>query len=78
MCNSCMCDRCGAPVEDILHVLRDCMAIKGFWNLALLVAHQQDFYKLSLQDWISRNLESQWDGLNWICFFEVAIWRLWF
>ncbi|KAH9667242.1 putative ribonuclease H protein [Citrus sinensis] len=25
------CDRCGAPVEDILHVLKDCMVTKGFW-----------------------------------------------
>ncbi|KAH9735416.1 putative ribonuclease H protein [Citrus sinensis] len=24
------CDRCGAPVEDILHVLRDCMGTKSF------------------------------------------------
>lgn len=64
--SSCVCDRCGAPMEDILHVLRDCMATKGFWNLVL---------------WICRNLESQWalqNGLKWSYFFGVAIWGLWF
>lgn len=48
--NSCACDRCSAPIEDIVHVLRDCMAAKGSWNLVILVAHKQDFYKLSLRD----------------------------
>ena len=81
MSSSCVCDRCGAPMEDILHVLRDCMATKGFWNLVLPMAHQQEFYNLSLRDWICRNLESQWalqNGLKWSCFFGVAIWGLWF
>lgn len=25
------CDRCGAPLEDIIHVLRDCHCIKRVW-----------------------------------------------
>ncbi|KAH9725610.1 putative ribonuclease H protein [Citrus sinensis] len=30
------CDRCGAPVEDILHVLRDCMGTKAMDSLSMV------------------------------------------
>ncbi|KAH9670553.1 putative ribonuclease H protein [Citrus sinensis] len=75
------CDRCGAPVEDILHVLRDCMGTKGFWYRVIPVAMRQRFFQAPFKEWMMNNLQKAWpiSGVrNWVCFFGIAIWRLWF
>ncbi|KAH9791596.1 putative ribonuclease H protein [Citrus sinensis] len=75
------CDRCGAPVEDILHVLRDSMGTKGFWYRVIPVAMRQHFFQAPFKEWMINNLQNAWPitGVrNWVCFFGIAIWRLWF
>ncbi|KAH9670623.1 putative ribonuclease H protein [Citrus sinensis] len=75
------CDRCGAPVEDILHVLRDCMGTKGFWYRVIPVAMRQRFFQAPFKEWMMNNLQNAWpiSGVrNWVCFFGIAIWRLWY
>ncbi|KAH9699945.1 putative ribonuclease H protein [Citrus sinensis] len=75
------CDRCGALIEDILHVLRDCMVTKGFWSQVIPVVMRQRFFKAPFKEWMMNNLQNAWPiyGVrNWVCFFGIAIWRLWF
>lgn len=73
------CNRCGADKETTMHVLRDCFIAKRLQNLFIPVAYRQQFYSLSLREWIVQNLKSTWNlkrGLEWPCVFGVVIWRL--
>ena len=75
------CDRCGAPLEDIIHVLRDCYCIKRVWLRIVPARHHSSFFQSSLQDWIIANLQNKWNipsPLSWECIFGVAVWRLWY
>lgn len=75
------CNRCGADIETTMHVARDCFIAKRLWNLFIPVAYREQFYSLSLREWIVQNLKSIWNlerGLEWPCVFGVVIWRLWY
>ncbi|KAL9419174.1 hypothetical protein AB3S75_037017 [Citrus x aurantiifolia] len=75
------CDRCGAPLEDIIHVLRDCHCIKRVWLRLVPARHQISFFQLPLREWIIANLQNKWkipSPLSWECIFGVAVWRLWY
>ena len=75
------CTKCGAPVEDILHVLRDCIAARGFWYRVIPLAMRQRFFQAPFKEWMINNLQNSWPihGVqNWVCFFGISIWRLWF
>lgn len=77
----CSCERCGSPLDNTVHVLRNCMAAKRVWNNIIPVSSHPWFYSLDLKDWICMNLwkEGQMvSGINWCIFFGVAIWRLWY
>lgn len=75
------CTRCGVLVEDILHVLRECMAARGFWYRVLPSTMRQCFFHAPFKELMINNLQNAWpihEIRNWICFFGIAIWRLWF
>ncbi|XP_052290822.1 uncharacterized protein LOC127900258 [Citrus sinensis] len=60
------CDRCGAMIEDAMHVLRDCAL---------------QFFNSRLQEWLRMNVGivgRLWSVSNWAIFFGIALWRLWF
>ena len=54
------CDKCRALVEDILHVLRDCMVMKGFWYRVIPVAMRQRFFQAPFKEWMMNNLQNAW------------------
>ncbi|KAH9758495.1 putative ribonuclease H protein [Citrus sinensis] len=75
------CDRCGAPVEDILHALRDCPCIKRVWLCLVSEGDYNFFFHDNLRDWIVANLQNKSkpaSHIPWECVFGVAVWRLWF
>ncbi|KAH9798495.1 reverse transcriptase domain-containing protein [Citrus sinensis] len=75
------CDRCGAPVEDILHALRDCQCIKRVWLRIVPEGIYHPFFHANLREWIIANLQSKStsvSNISWECVFGVAAWRLWF
>ena len=74
------CNACGAPVEDILHVLRDWPRAIFFWNQVIPDGLKSLLFSLPLRDWMETNLNNFIDlihGLRWNTLFGVAIWRLW-
>lgn len=74
------CTRSAASLENTLHVLRDCMATKRFWNVVIPAHSRQVFYSLNLRHWISTDLKNNWifkKDVSWRCFFDIATWRLW-
>ena len=75
------CERCGAPIEDIIHVLRDCQCLKRVWLRLVPARNHLYFFQSTLRDWIIANLQNKWkiaSPSTWECIFGVAIWRLWF
>ncbi|KAH9786561.1 putative ribonuclease H protein [Citrus sinensis] len=75
------CERCGAPIEDVIHVLRDCQCIRRFWLRLVPARNHLSFFQSTLRDWITANLQNKWkiaSPSTWECIFGVAIWRLWF
>ena len=78
---SMVCDRCGAPVEYILHALRDCPCIKQVWLCLVSEGEYYSFFHASLREWIVTNLQNKSklvSHIPWECVFGVAVWRLWF
>ncbi|KAK4274538.1 hypothetical protein QN277_017742 [Acacia crassicarpa] len=77
---SALCECCNSGVEDILHILRDCMYAKPMWESLIKPRYYLSFFSLNLRDWLSLNLNHQigrgWNG-NWSLFFGVAIWKFW-
>ncbi|KAK9181143.1 hypothetical protein WN944_024280 [Citrus x changshan-huyou] len=75
------CDRCGASVEDTLHVLRDCVAAKTFWLKVVPLEKRQSFFNSNLSTWLCGNVEdvSRSQNIsNWSVFFGIGVWRIWF
>ncbi|KAL9453332.1 hypothetical protein AB3S75_009020 [Citrus x aurantiifolia] len=75
------CNRCGAPVEYILHALRDCPCIKRVWLCLVSEGDYNLFFRDNLRDWIIANLQHKPKPVShipWECIFGVAVWRLWF
>ncbi|KAG8474496.1 hypothetical protein CXB51_031152 [Gossypium anomalum] len=75
------CTLCGHAVEDLVHVLRDCLIAKDVWNIVLPVQLKQRFFSASFSDWLLLNLcfhESLYgNGFTWPCLFGLLTWRLW-
>ncbi|KAL9414398.1 hypothetical protein AB3S75_042799 [Citrus x aurantiifolia] len=74
-------DRCGAPLEDILHALRDFPCIKRAWLRLVSEGDYHSFFHANIREWIVTNLQNKSklvSHIPWECVFGVAVWRLWF
>ena len=75
------CDRCGALIEDTLHVLRDCVAVKTFWLKVVPLEKRQSFFSSNLSTWLCGNVDDvsrSHNISNWSIFFGIGVWRIWF
>lgn len=54
------CTKCEAPVEDILHVLRGCIAARGFWYCVIPLAMRHRFFQAPFKEWMINNLQNSW------------------
>ncbi|KAH9726628.1 hypothetical protein KPL70_008335 [Citrus sinensis] len=52
------CERCGAGLENTIHVLRDCPYSRAVWLRLIRGNNQHHFFESSLTDWMSENLQS--------------------
>lgn len=72
---------CGYHYEDMLHILRDCIAAKDVWNQAFICNLSSQFFSLNLQDCILSNVQDNSVVLvgdtMWACLFGIIIWRPW-
>lgn len=72
------CPRCGYHIEDMEHLLRDCVVTKDVWiNVAGLHWFSKD-KQLNLNSWLKRNSKphSQTDPY-WNIVFVVSLWQIW-
>ncbi|MBA0683607.1 hypothetical protein Goari_025250, partial [Gossypium aridum] len=67
--------------EDVLHVLRDCLAARTIWDKLILQQSLSRFYTGSLLDWMTNNLQNRLtlslDGVDWSCLFRIIAWHIW-
>lgn len=72
--------RCEAPVETLVHALRDCGKSKLLWLQLRPNIHSSDFFSEELKPWVLKNLacKDPVEGIPWAIIFIHAIWLLWF
>lgn len=75
------CHACSFDMEDGLHVLRDCPAARDICLALIPPEHHQQFFSLSLSDWIDFNLNGDMNGTyeisSWQILFGQTTWALW-
>ena len=73
------CYICNAPVESVLHILRDCPAARSIWKKVGGPAELPFFFRQNLKQWMMANLNAEEDNanLNWTTYFSVTLWWIW-
>ncbi|OMP05859.1 hypothetical protein CCACVL1_01804 [Corchorus capsularis] len=67
------CVLCGAPMEDVIHVLRDCAESRSIWELVLPDVIWLEFSSQVLEDWLQSNLDSS--AHDWRCIWGWGLLR---
>lgn len=70
------CSLCGAMEETCLHAIRDCPEAKQVWLLFVETSLQQNFFLMSLEDWLLWNT-SKARGREWQSKFALVCWWNW-
>lgn len=52
--NLARCQQCDAPIEDVLHIVRDCLCAQDVWDLLHPQGQVADFFVLPLKPWLLR------------------------
>lgn len=52
------CPLCGFSMEDVLHVLQDCIHARKAWCSMLPSSNKDEFFSISLESWIMCNLSN--------------------
>lgn len=70
---------CNAPVESVLHIVRDCSAAQSIWKKVGGPSDLPDFFRNNLKQWMMANLnaDEDHDNLNWVTYFIVTLWWIW-
>lgn len=74
------CEVCGAALEDIVHVIRDCPTVVQLWRCFLQTDEMASFFNLDKASWLKNNLQSTalWEDNNkWSSTFALICWWLW-
>lgn len=78
LANNSLCSLCGHDNEDVIHVLRDCLATKDVWMHVLPPDQQNMFISTPLQPWLFTNIGShlflQDHGTTWSILFDITLW----
>ncbi|KAK9998851.1 hypothetical protein SO802_018454 [Lithocarpus litseifolius] len=58
--------------ESILHVLRDCVIARGFWDQVAIPISQHDFFTADLASWLRLNCCGNMPGPSHLCSWEAS------
>lgn len=74
-----VCQVCKGGIETILHVLRDCQAMRGIWERFVPAAKRIVFFSMPLLEWLYKNLSDNEtkSGIRWSSMFALAVWWGW-
>ncbi|KAI9127953.1 hypothetical protein K1719_000946 [Acacia pycnantha] len=74
-----MCERCNSYIEDDLHVIRDCGAIRNFWASIIHSKHHSRFLSGTIDDWMKLNLPQniRLEKGRLKSLFIIIYWLLW-
>ena len=74
-----VCQVCKGGIETILHVLRDCPAMRGIWDRFVPAVKRQTFFSMPLLEWLYKNLSDNGTGseIPWPTTFALAVWWGW-
>lgn len=67
------------PFEDIVHVLRVCKAAREVWRYSYPMIHLENFFYLSLKEWLGSNLKCKAEfrnELGWAEKMSIVCWWL--
>lgn len=71
---------CNGDRQFIIHVLRDCLYAKCFWDNTQACTFVHEFYSLDLCSWLEKNYalnSSCNNSIPWEMFFFFEVWMLW-
>ncbi|KAE8693912.1 hypothetical protein F3Y22_tig00110788pilonHSYRG00090 [Hibiscus syriacus] len=63
--NDCSCATCGAALESVIHVLRDCPHSRNLWLRVVPHSTYASFFDIELQSWITQNIQKQQPGVTY-------------
>ena len=74
-----LCQVCRGGIETIIHVLRDCPAIKGIWERFVPRMRREAFFRMPLLEWLYKNLcdNNAGGGVPWATIFDLTLWWGW-
>ena len=74
-----VCQVCKGGIETILHVIRDCPAIRGIWDRFVPAARRHTFFSMPLLEWLYKNLSDNGTGSEtpWSSTFALTVWWGW-
>ncbi|KAK8979996.1 hypothetical protein V6N11_061217 [Hibiscus sabdariffa] len=78
--SSAVCAICGFHMEDMSHILRNCVAARGLWTRVLHPDLLVDFFHTPFNGWLQRNLGCtaiSVYGDQWESRFAIYCWLLW-
>lgn len=63
----------------ILHVIRDCPAMRGIWERLVPAAKRAVFFSMPLLEWLYKNLSDNGTGneFRWSLMFALPVWWGW-
>ncbi|OMP03175.1 reverse transcriptase [Corchorus capsularis] len=79
--NDACCKMCGATIESMIHILRDCHVAKDVWLQLLGVGVNSLFFTCPEEEWWKLNLVQQRKKMfgcwPWLTMFSITYWKLW-
>ncbi|OMP01255.1 reverse transcriptase [Corchorus capsularis] len=65
------------PVEDVIHVLRDCSYPVTIWKQLVPSQNWSSFYGWDLTEWLLNNLDIKKGEARSVTIFATVLWRIW-
>ncbi|KAF7831760.1 reverse transcriptase [Senna tora] len=59
-----VCKRCGLAAESTTHAIRDCVWVRGIWEMLVKRDKWATFFSLDIKSWVENNISKNWGVTN--------------